>query len=31
MKIGLVQDGALTEGADPNRRMEEVLEEAVLA
>jgi alkanesulfonate monooxygenase SsuD/methylene tetrahydromethanopterin reductase-like flavin-dependent oxidoreductase (luciferase family) len=31
MKIGLVQDGALTEGADPNRRMEELLEEAVLA
>jgi alkanesulfonate monooxygenase SsuD/methylene tetrahydromethanopterin reductase-like flavin-dependent oxidoreductase (luciferase family) len=31
MKIGLVQDGALTEGADPERRMEELLEEAVLA
>jgi alkanesulfonate monooxygenase SsuD/methylene tetrahydromethanopterin reductase-like flavin-dependent oxidoreductase (luciferase family) len=31
MKIGLVQDGALTEGADPLKRMEEVIEEAVLA
>jgi alkanesulfonate monooxygenase SsuD/methylene tetrahydromethanopterin reductase-like flavin-dependent oxidoreductase (luciferase family) len=31
MKIGLVQDGALTEGADPKRRMAEVVEEAVLA
>ena len=31
MKIGLVQDGALTKGTDPQRRMEELLEEAVLA
>lgn len=31
MKIGLVQDGALTKGTDPERRMEELVEEAVLA
>ena len=31
MKIGLVQDGALTPGVSPERRMEEVVEEAVLA
>ena len=31
MKIGLVQDGALTPGVTPERRMDEVIEEAVLA
>lgn len=31
MKIGLVQDGALSPGADPERRMDELVEEAVLA
>jgi alkanesulfonate monooxygenase SsuD/methylene tetrahydromethanopterin reductase-like flavin-dependent oxidoreductase (luciferase family) len=31
MKIGLVQDGALTPGVSPERRMDELVEEAVLA
>ena len=31
MKIGLVQDGALTKGTDPERRMDELVQEAVLA
>jgi alkanesulfonate monooxygenase SsuD/methylene tetrahydromethanopterin reductase-like flavin-dependent oxidoreductase (luciferase family) len=31
MKIGLVQDGALTDGVSPERRMDELIEEAVLA
>jgi alkanesulfonate monooxygenase SsuD/methylene tetrahydromethanopterin reductase-like flavin-dependent oxidoreductase (luciferase family) len=31
MKIGLVQDGALTEGVTPQRRMDEMIDEAVLA
>jgi alkanesulfonate monooxygenase SsuD/methylene tetrahydromethanopterin reductase-like flavin-dependent oxidoreductase (luciferase family) len=31
MKIGLVQDGALTAGTSPERRMDELVEEAVLA
>jgi alkanesulfonate monooxygenase SsuD/methylene tetrahydromethanopterin reductase-like flavin-dependent oxidoreductase (luciferase family) len=31
MKIGLVQDGALTAGVSPERRMDELVEEAVLA
>jgi alkanesulfonate monooxygenase SsuD/methylene tetrahydromethanopterin reductase-like flavin-dependent oxidoreductase (luciferase family) len=31
MKIGLVQDGALAEGTNPERRMDELITEAVLA
>jgi alkanesulfonate monooxygenase SsuD/methylene tetrahydromethanopterin reductase-like flavin-dependent oxidoreductase (luciferase family) len=31
MKLGLVQDGALTPGVSPERRMDELVEEAVLA
>jgi alkanesulfonate monooxygenase SsuD/methylene tetrahydromethanopterin reductase-like flavin-dependent oxidoreductase (luciferase family) len=31
MRIGLVQDGALTPGVSPERRMDEMIEEAVLA
>jgi alkanesulfonate monooxygenase SsuD/methylene tetrahydromethanopterin reductase-like flavin-dependent oxidoreductase (luciferase family) len=31
MKIGLVQDGALTPGVTPERRMDELVEEAVFA
>jgi alkanesulfonate monooxygenase SsuD/methylene tetrahydromethanopterin reductase-like flavin-dependent oxidoreductase (luciferase family) len=31
MKIGLVQDGALTPGVSPERRVDELVEEAVLA
>ena len=31
MKIGLVQDGALAAGTDPEQRMDELVEEALLA
>jgi alkanesulfonate monooxygenase SsuD/methylene tetrahydromethanopterin reductase-like flavin-dependent oxidoreductase (luciferase family) len=31
MKVGLVQDGALTDGVSPERRIDELIEEAVLA